>query len=337
MKLTYYNARLVFIIGGMILGFVIILILTAELLAALFAGPILGLIVGNFLGLIAENIIRTKKEITDEKSKFKIISKKFGCGFFVAGVVVGLILSVIIDNISGLVLGIFLGGFWSFVTMITSEPDKKYSPRKTPEQEQEELDYYMTVLLSLSAAVIRADNRVLPEEIEHVRRFFIREFGEEKTNEYILELHQLLDQKLDLQKICSASKAEMNTAYRLQLIHYLFGVAHADGDVADKESAVIYEISTYLEISAADFYSIRAMYVRTERLTTTQRTTNNYIILEIQANATNEEVKKAYREMAKKFHPDKLAHLGADVQKAANEKFQKINAAYEAIKKERGM
>ena len=53
--------------------------------------------------------------------------------------------------------------------------------------------------------------------------------------------------------------------------------------------------------------------------------------------ATDEEVKKAYRRMAMKYHPDKVAQLGDEVQKAANEKFKKVQEAYEAIQKQRGM
>jgi len=335
MKLTYYNARLVFIIGGVIVGFVLILILTGEIVAALFIGILLGMIVGNLLGLLAESIMKARME----KRKLRVNSKNKGCVSFsiIVGFFVGVFLSLLSESIVGFVFGIIFGGFWVFIAILTSEPEKKHPPQKTAKEEQEELDFYMTALLSLSAAVIKADNRILPEEIEYVRRFFVREFGESKTNEYILELHALLDQELDLKNICLESRAEMNMAYRLQLLHYLFGIANIDGNIADQESAVIYEISTYLQISSADFYSIRAMYVRTERLNTTQRINNNYIILEIQPNVSNEDVKKAYREMAKKFHPDKLAHLGADVQRAADEKFQKINAAYQAIKKERGM
>ena len=333
MKLTYYNARLVFVIGGVVLGFVLMLVLTGEIIAAFLLGIPLGIFVGNLLGLLAESIIKAKQE----KRKLKVDSKNVGCLFVIAGFYLGLFLSFIFESFGGLVFGIIFGSFWAFIAMITSEPDKKYASQKTAKEEQAELDYYMTALLSLSAAVIKADNRVLSEEIEYVRRFFVREFGESKTNQYILELQELLKKELDLKQICFESRDEMNMAYRLQLLHYLFGAANIDGSVADQESAVIYEISTYLEISAADFYSIRAMYVRTERLSTTQRVNNNYIILEIQPNVSNEEVKKAYREMAKKFHPDKLAHLGADVQRAANEKFQKINAAYQEIKKERRM
>ena len=64
---------------------------------------------------------------------------------------------------------------------------------------------------------------------------------------------------------------------------------------------------------------------------------SNYRVLGITPDATDEEVKKAYRKMAVKYHPDKVATLGADVQKAAEEKFKAISQAYEAICRERGI
>ena len=64
---------------------------------------------------------------------------------------------------------------------------------------------------------------------------------------------------------------------------------------------------------------------------------SSYKILEVEKTATNDEVKKAYRKMAVKYHPDKVHHLGPEYQKDAQEKFKKINEAYERVKKERGM
>ncbi len=66
-------------------------------------------------------------------------------------------------------------------------------------------------------------------------------------------------------------------------------------------------------------------------------TDSSYKILEIERTASNDEVKKAYRKMAMKYHPDKVSHLGEDYRKSADEKFKKVNEAYEKIKKERNM
>ena len=60
-------------------------------------------------------------------------------------------------------------------------------------------------------------------------------------------------------------------------------------------------------------------------------------MLEISPSATDDEVSSAYRRMAMKYHPDRVATLGPEVQKAAEEKFKKIQEAYAAIKKQRGI
>ena len=89
------------------------------------------------------------------------------------------------------------------------------------------------------------------------------------------------------------------------------------------------EFTRYLNISRIDFESIKAMFFKSSD--------SDYKILEIDKNCTNDELKKAYRELAKKHHPDKVQNLGEVYVKAAKEKFSKIQAAYENIKKQRGI
>ena len=63
----------------------------------------------------------------------------------------------------------------------------------------------------------------------------------------------------------------------------------------------------------------------------------SYTILEIDSTVSDQEVKKAYRRMANKYHPDKVSHLGKELRKVAEEKFKSVNEAYQTIKKERGL
>ena len=62
-----------------------------------------------------------------------------------------------------------------------------------------------------------------------------------------------------------------------------------------------------------------------------------YTILEIKRAATDEEVKKAYRNMAKKYHPDRVNTQDEAIRKGAEEKFKKVQKAYEQIQQERGL
>jgi DnaJ like chaperone protein len=121
----------------------------------------------------------------------------------------------------------------------------------------------------------------------------------------------------------------MDYSVKLQMLHYLFGIASSDALYHPDEVAIIEDISRYMGISQSDYQSVKAMFVKNPGWA--------YDVLEITSSATNDEVKKAYRELAKKHHPDKVGHLGEDVRRAATEKFQKINAAYEEVKKQRGM
>lgn len=184
-------------------------------------------------------------------------------------------------------------------------------------------------LLVLSAAVMKADSTVKKSELNYVKTFFRQQFGQEKAEQYILILRDLLKQDYDLVRICMQIKVSMDHASRLQLLHYLFGLAQSDGEVADAEQAVIKRIAYLLGISTPDFESIQAMFVK--------NVDSAYTILEITPEATDDEVRKAYKKMAMKHHPDKVSHLGEDVQKQAKEKFQEIQQAYEDIKKQRGM
>lgn len=184
-------------------------------------------------------------------------------------------------------------------------------------------------LLVLVAAVMKADGKVVKSELDYVRHFFIRQFGPESAVEALQLLRDILKQEIPLRDVCSQIASNMDYSSRLQLLHMLFGISASDGRYDKAEIGVIEKISSYLKISDADYRSIRNMFV--------PETDSSYRILEIEPSATDDEVKKAYRRMAMKYHPDKVSHLGEDFRKAADEKFKKVNEAYNRIKKERSI
>ncbi len=184
-------------------------------------------------------------------------------------------------------------------------------------------------LLVLTAAIMKADGSVKKSELDFVKRFFVNNFGEEAARHYINMLGEILKRDVPVNDVSRQIGRYMDFSSRLQLLHYLFGIALADGKADLTEISLIERISINMGIGNSDFQSIKAMFVKD--------TDNAYKILGLTTDASDNEVKRAYYEMAKKYHPDKVSHLGDDVKKAAEEKFRKVNEAYEIIKKEREM
>lgn len=189
-------------------------------------------------------------------------------------------------------------------------------------------DFAMSLLV-LVAAVMKADGKVMKSELDFVKTFFIRNFGQQKASEAIMMLKDMLDKEIPVQEVSAQIKISLDYSSRLQLLHLLYGISAADGKFAKAELDMIETISRYLGISEKDRLSIHSMFVGD--------TDASYKILEIEKSASDEDVKKAYRKMAVKYHPDKVNHLGDDFKKTAEEKFKKVNEAYEKIKKERGI
>jgi DnaJ like chaperone protein len=184
-------------------------------------------------------------------------------------------------------------------------------------------------LVILSAAVMKADGKVLKSELEFVKKFYHQQFGEALAIENMLVMREVLKQDIKVQEVSQQISRFMDPSSKLQLLHYLFGISSSDGHVHAKEVEMISQISIALGISRADFASIKAMFYKDIN--------HAYQVLEITPDANDDEVKKAYRKMAVKYHPDKVNHLGEEFRKAAKEKFQALNAAYDQIKKERGI
>ena len=190
---------------------------------------------------------------------------------------------------------------------------------------------FVASLLVLTAAMMKADGHASKAELHVVKQFFSQQFGRQIAQEALQMLRDLLQKDIPTGPVCEQISAHMNYSQRLALLHFLFCIAHADGEFHPAEDRLLQKLAAELDIRAGDIRSIAAMFApKTDPAA-------DYRVLEISPKATDDEVRKAFRRMSMKHHPDKVAHLGPEFQKTATEKFQRVNAAYANIKKSRGM
>jgi len=246
------------------------------------------------------------------------------------GAIIGLALGSLVDGFSS-GKGTPLLGDWQTGQREQQSRRRRQTrrePQRRRERPQTQPGDFEVSLLILSSVIIKADGRQDQRELDYVRQYFVRMYGKDRANHAFKLFKNIVSQNVSTRQVCMQIKRMMDHSSRLQLLHFLFGIAQADDMVTEDEIRQIYTISGYLGISSRDFESIKAMFYNSRE--------NAYKILEIDKNATDDEVKKAYRKMAKKYHPDKVAHLGKEHQKGAEEKFKQVQKAYETIQKERG-
>lgn len=221
----------------------------------------------------------------------------------------------------GAIIGLALGSLLDN----SSSSTKKYTRVKTQTQSGD----FEVSLLILASLVIKADGKQDRRELDFVRRQFVQMYGKDRANHAFRLFKEINKQtNISIRQVCLQIQQMMDHASRLQLLHFLFGIAKSDGHVAASEVSAIEQMARYLGISAKDFDSIKAMFYNAVG--------NAYKILEIDQKASIQDIKKAYRRMAKKYHPDKVQHLGPEHQRGAEEKFRKVQEAYEQLQKERG-
>ena len=229
----------------------------------------------------------------------------------------------------GALIGVLVASaFETTKTTVESKDRPSGSSRRQQRATQGDIRVSIIVLI---ACVIKADGRVLKAEINYIKPFLLRTFGEEGAKQALQLLKELLNQHINPVAVAQQIGRHTNYSTRLELVNLLLQVANSDGDLDEQELTIIERIAVNMSIQTADYQSIFALYQR-------HKDTNwAYTALEIQPSATNEEVKKAYRRMAMKYHPDKVANAGEEIRQQATEKFRGINEAYEHIKKQRGI
>ena len=250
--------------------------------------------------------------------------------------------------------GLVLGALFDVGLDQVNEPDRNGQPRNTggskanfyqhkatvnqQQRQQGERNSFLFSLLVLSAYIIRADGKVMHSEMETLRSFLRRNFGEVAVEQGDSIIRNIFNQQKQMgamafesiiRDCCFQIAAHMNSAQRLQLLSFLAELAKADGRIDPSEVKALRNLAQWLGFDARILDSMFNL--------DKHDTQSAYKVLGISPNATNDEVKAAYRKMALQHHPDRVATLGEDIRLAAEKKFKEINDAKERIYKDRGM
>lgn len=212
---------------------------------------------------------------------------------------------------------------------------------------------FLESLLILSSAVIKADGHFKRSELDYLRAYFTQNLGSVAAQRALQRLQEIMNEEHDVDAVCRNLHYSSTIHERLLIVQFLFGLAYADGELHPLEVAEIKRVAILMGVSQGDFESIKSMYTggyyqsggyssgssgssggSTYRSHTLD---DDYRILEVSPDASDDEVKKAYRNMAKKYHPDRVAHLGEEMRKQAEQKFARLSDAYDNIKRSRGM
>ena len=201
---------------------------------------------------------------------------------------------------------------------------------------------------------MKADGKILKSELDFVKKYFLKNFGEEVTREKIKVLGEVLKQEIPIDEVAKQIRYHMRIAEKRLLLQYIFGIAAADGEIHTSELRMIERISNGIGINPFEFRSMQAMFTQQYNqyqqkyesgYHKQQRHKNQsgpslstcYKILGVNSSISDNDLKKSYRKLAIKHHPDKVAHLGEDHVQVAEDKFQKIQEAYDEIKEKRGL
>ena len=233
----------------------------------------------------------------------------------------------------GALAGYALGALFDAVSGSSSEMEKEVHT-----QEEGQRNGFLVSLLLLAAHIIQADGKIMHSEMECVRRLLRQSFGAAAEREGDMILRRLFDKRKELginewnnqiRQSCRQMSEVMTPEQLLQLLSFLCDIAKADGNIDPKEVEELHRLAIHLGLEAS----------MVDQLLNLGSTTleDAYKVLGVSPDASDEEVKKAYRRLALQYHPDKVASLGDDVKAAAEKKFKELGAAKDRIWQARGL
>lgn len=198
-------------------------------------------------------------------------------------------------------------------------------PYGRPSAQTQMGDFYVSLMI-VFAYIVKADSKIRKGEVKYVKQYLTQNISDPNFVQELMYLFkQTLERDIDISAVIRQISMYLDISSRIQFLHLLFGLAQADGQIDQTEQKAIEKIAMNLGFSVQDYESILSVY---------QPKTDDalYKILEVSPQATDDEIKASYKRLARLYHPDKVAHLGPDLVKTAEEKFKMINDAYQQIR-----
>ena len=242
----------------------------------------------------------------------------------------------------GLARGNIVGGFIGFVIGYIIEEalsgNIEVNSKSVFEEEKVQYTPYQTYLLALVSEVVKADGYINKEEVYYIKSYLLNQFGSVYSNLMLKTLKLNVDKKFDTEIVAEKLKEITNQEQRRNLVQFLYGITLQNGAISNAEKAIIQKIASTIGLSQSEYENIVAGNKQSNKSRSSSSKSNTfgynpYKILNITESATDQEVKKAYRQMVLKYHPDK-SDANDEV---ANEKFNQISEAYHIIKKRRNI
>lgn len=187
-------------------------------------------------------------------------------------------------------------------------------------------------LLRLSSLMIKADGIIDKNEIVYVREYFKNNFGTQKAKKLFKELKKNPPIPSGLDDILNAIKTRIEPSKLYVIIQFLYSISISDGVLSVSEDEFIFNVGKKLGFTVSRLNEIRSQFVVNKKKNESSNLNSNHLrILGLDNEATNEDIKKAYRRLAKEYHPDKLVGVNDTIKKIAEEKFREITEAYEKL------
>jgi DnaJ like chaperone protein len=237
---------------------------------------------------------------------------------------------IFFSGFAGILL--FIALFWGFSFWIQRQVST-YESSQT-----ESHNRFVWLLIHILVKISQMDGHVSRDEVQTIQRFFQYNLRYNQTQmAWVKNLIKEATSSTDtLETLLQEFRQTFAYEPRLILLELIYQIVYTKDPVPENELATARRIAAFLEISDYELRTIEAKYTYQKNRTAAGGLgddAQNYAVLGLESGADLESIKKSYRQLSMKYHPDKVAHLGDEFKNVAEEKMKEINSAYDYFKK----